>query len=643
MEWPSSYIADAKQALPRNQLPPQGLDGFIFDHAGPELASSSDPSFSFPAQFHHPPTSNLSTEGPLTSNSGQLLTFYGCQPLNADGFAWPENDDSAFDAATAAALLSAQFSPSPAPAPRTQRSVSASSSDSPSNSPACAAPTNLDRSHEAPSPPLEVIQWQFNNSGSTSRKRSALDDGTTASTVSRTLKKVDFQNKNGKFEGTMMTLGNPQHRRARFTAQQKAETRLARTKGGVCTRCQELKRKCDLATKGSEYEPCTRCCGTTRVKAISTAPCFRSILRDILFFREGPAANEPLFTVRFKELSIVDISNLNTPDRNLSLTQRIGNHVLTVYAAEFTPLPGDKVELHWKDTKGNRQTTKMPAFCLTNIPKVTAQIQQYIHLAKREYLESLKKDDPLVSRTVMMAMDYAKARPSSIPAMALDLWAISRMIEIEWEMCGRPGEDTLGVERISDQTNPRKGKIPIPPMMDTQLDQVVISEVLEPLKKKLLESFEAKIALNLPEDWFEIYLSSFIILNHIERLAKHSAFHARLHAMGTRFSNTPFLERAFHAAKVILSRFHFVCKGSVPLLLDWDSPTTRSLAKLDTAQLNFMKETQALIKTKGNDVSTLRSTYSYGNSLYWSSQLFDENWDNTPARVIELPRVMEAA
>lgn len=120
---------------------------------------------------------------------------------------------------------------------------------------------------------------------------------------------------------------------------------------------------------------------------------------------------------------------------------------------------------------------------------------------------------------------------SSIPAMALDLWAISRMIEIEWEMCGRPGEDTLGVERISDQANPRKGKIPIPPMMDTQLDQIVIGEVLEPLKKKILGTFEAKVALNRPEDWFEIYLSSFIILNHIERLAKHSAFHARLHAM----------------------------------------------------------------------------------------------------------------
>lgn len=97
----------------------------------------------------------------------------------------------------------------------------------------------------------------------------------------------------------------------------------------------------------------------------------------------------------------------------------------------------------------------------------------------------------------------------------------------------------------------------------------------------------------------------------------------------------------------------------MPLLLDWDSPTTRSMAKLDTDQLNFMKETQALIKAKGkqdvprrssvlmilaeNDVSSLRTTYSYGNSLYWSSQLFDENWDSTPARVVELPQLLEGA
>ena len=66
----------------------------------------------------------------------------------------------------------------------------------------------------------------------------------------------------------------------------------------------------------------------------------------------------------------------------------------------------------------------------------------------------------------------------------------------------------------------------------------------------------------------------------------------------TQYSNTQFLEKAFHAAKVILSRFHWVCKGSVPLLLDWDSPATKSMAKLDAAQVEFMKDTQALIQTK---------------------------------------------
>lgn len=115
--------------------------------------------------------------------------------------------------------------------------------------------------------------------------------------------------------------------------------------------------------------------------------------------------------------------------------------------------------------------------------------------------------------------------------MALDLWAISRMIEVEWQMCDGPGRDTLGVTRISDPSNPRNGKIPIPPMIDTQMDQIIINYILKPLREKLLEQFEARISPFRREDWFDIYLTSFIILNHIERLALHSRAHAKLHSM----------------------------------------------------------------------------------------------------------------
>jgi hypothetical protein len=95
-------------------------------------------------------------------------------------------------------------------------------------------------------------------------------------------------------------------------------------------------------------------------------------------------------------------------------------------------------------------------------------------------------------------------------------------------MCG---PETLEVKQITDLANPRRGKIPIPPIMDTQLDQIVIRQVLHPLRKRLLDLFESKISPPKPEDWFDIYLTAFVVLSHIERLARHSTQHATLHSM----------------------------------------------------------------------------------------------------------------
>jgi hypothetical protein len=102
------------------------------------------------------------------------------------------------------------------------------------------------------------------------------------------------------------------------------------------------------------------------------------------------------------------------------------------------------------------------------------------------------------------------------------------MIEIPWQMCG---PDTLGVDLVTDPTSPHKGRIPIPPMMDTQLDQIVIQFILTPLREKVVDKFEKLITPAKREAWWEVYLSAFILLNHIERLARHSVSHARTHTM----------------------------------------------------------------------------------------------------------------
>jgi hypothetical protein len=113
-------------------------------------------------------------------------------------------------------------------------------------------------------------------------------------------------------------------------------------------------------------------------------------------------------------------------------------------------------------------------------------------------------------------------------ADTLSLWAISRMIEIPWQMCGT---DTLGVSPVRDATSPHHGKIPIPPIMDTQLDQIVIRLILNPLRAKVVQKFEQLITPAKRENWWEVYLSAFVMLNHIERLAMHSVAHAKTHTM----------------------------------------------------------------------------------------------------------------
>src|SRR6266487_1571374 len=90
----------------------------------------------------------------------------------------------------------------------------------------------------------------------------------------------------------------------------------------------------------------------------------------------------------------------------------------------------------------------------------------------------------------------------SMVAQALDLWATCRMIEKSWGMCG---EDTLGLTPIAEEGNPWKGKIPITPIMDTQLDQIIIQGFLVPLREKLLHELTEKVNVHLPDMWFEIY------------------------------------------------------------------------------------------------------------------------------------------
>lgn len=115
---------------------------------------------------------------------------------------------------------------------------------------------------------------------------------------------------------------------------------------------------------------------------------------------------------------------------------------------------------------------------------------------------------------------------------ALELWSASRMIEKTWRICGK---DKLGLEVSMDPANPWNGIIPVTPMMDTQLDQIVIQDFLVPLRSGLLQELQKKIHGRRKEDWFEIFLTIFILLSNTEFILAHSRRFARRYGMGVSF------------------------------------------------------------------------------------------------------------
>ena len=212
---------------------------------------------------------------------------------------------------------------------------------------------------------------------------------------------------------------------------------------------------------------------------------------------------------------------------------------------------------------------------------------------------------------------------------ALEAWVACRIIERSWVICG---EETLGIPRIHDpsDSNPENGWIPITPTMDTQLDQIVIQDILGPLRNDVVQELKARIEVHHPHTWFEIFLTISILLNCIEVGSAHGNRFAKSYGRPVRPSFTPFpgyslnveilvaswlihslkphqsrfsdmklVEGWFHTSKILLSRFHFVCNGSAPWRIDWKKPSTARFARLKADEVRFMEETQRRIKAKG--------------------------------------------
>jgi hypothetical protein len=79
-----------------------------------------------------------------------------------------------------------------------------------------------------------------------------------------------------------------------------------------------------------------------------------------------------------------------------------------------------------------------------------------------------------------------------------------------------------------NQNCPYHDRIPVPPIVDLQIDLIVINEILQPELKKALKMLKTILESNDPSsNWFEIYLAYFILLHNVEMTMAHDRWLAK--------------------------------------------------------------------------------------------------------------------
>jgi len=215
-------------------------------------------------------------------------------------------------------------------------------------------------------------------------------------------------------------------------------------------------------------------------------------------------------------------------------------------------------------------------------------------------------------------------------ACALMFWSATRMIERSWLITGDyrlglpPMKQSIGPCRL----NPHIEAVPVTPIMDTQLDEIAIKHVLVPLKSKLLGLLKKKILEKKKENWYEIFLATFITLHNSEMIIGHVKDYSRRY--GILFVQRPNDEASlshayYHACKTVLAYFHFASGGAAPLSLDWLGPTLDT-SIMSQQQIAFLRNIKDEVLSQDAKLQNLKNESMYETEMFWCHQLLCLDW-----------------
>jgi hypothetical protein len=352
----------------------------------------------------------------------------------------------------------------------------------------------------------------------------------------------------------------------------------------------------------------------------SILPTFMTTIEEIRLFRCRPNVGHPLESTRTELFELKELHDSGswiygaTP---IYLSQGLGLE-LKAFVTPFTPRPGDKTSHIWYDGD-QRVELPMPPYCLADLPAVRQELLQYIGSSIGTYLGKIIQNADEITRSVLLeAHQFALDSSSSLVKEALHLLAVNRMIEYDWH--DRGFQLLSHHDHINNPNCPWFGKVPVTPLMDVQLDQIIMQDFLEPLRIKILKELKGKLHSAPKDNFYEIILTAFILATNTHLLLQHSRGNAIRYRAKKRYNSPELAQEYIHGHNTLLSHIHYFYAGSP--LKSGNKKSSNSASYLDHVP-SISKIRSSILE---HDVYSLRNSQAYEAQLYWSHQLFLEKW-----------------
>ncbi|KAH6641197.1 hypothetical protein F5144DRAFT_125099 [Chaetomium tenue] len=324
---------------------------------------------------------------------------------------------------------------------------------------------------------------------------------------------------------------------------------------------------------------------------------------------------------------------------------------LTIQVQEFTPGPTDITTERWRSGL-NEVILELPAYAAADNEEVTAALLRWVDDNFEYYARDMvsQPGDFIIGATFDEALRYAAKYPVRVPnphpfcsstprsntvqdsivKIALKIWVGVRMAQ---EFFSVVEDNDFGIEVVQDLNSIHNGQCPIPPVLDHQLDVLMIVEMAK-MNAVLLKRYKKVIESRNRHNWFELYLTSFVLLSNLQYVYRSQERWWKMHfhtgkdnAIGKAYRSISyrFMQRYRFSANNIISHFRYCLKGPVPFTLDWDQEKQGKLGNIDSDAVKYVKYISVNVRRRTPEFQENFARTEQGEfegDMFWLSQLF---------------------